>query len=89
MVSTSRLCMASRASLMTGYRPDHANIYNCDSVKSLIPDARTLNKHFEANGYEIWATGKIYHHGEDHEAQPDARVDGSAVADLGARYRCP
>jgi len=63
------ICMASRASLMTGYRPDHANIYSCDSVKSLIPDARTINKHFERNGYEIWATGKIYHHGEDREAQ--------------------
>lgn len=63
------ICMASRASLMTGYRPDHAHIYNCDSVVSLIPNAHTLNKHFEQNGYQIWATGKIYHYGQDHEAQ--------------------
>lgn len=67
------ICMASRASLMTGYRPDHGNIYSCDAVASLLPDARTLNKHFEQNGYHVWATGKIYHHAQDHAAQFGAR----------------
>jgi len=63
------ICMASRASLLSGYRPDHANIYNCGSLKDLDPDALTINKQFEANGYSIWSTGKIYHHHEDYEAQ--------------------
>jgi iduronate 2-sulfatase len=61
--------MASRASLMSGYRPDYANIYNCDSLKNLAPNVLTLNKHFENNGYQVWATGKIYHYLADHEAQ--------------------
>lgn len=63
------ICMATRASLMSGYRPDYANIYNCEALQTLAPDALTLNKHFENNGYEIWATGKIYHHGIDHRTQ--------------------
>jgi iduronate 2-sulfatase len=63
------ICMASRASLLSGYRPDYAHIYNCASLKKLVPTALTLNKHFSANGYRIWATGKIYHHQEDHLGQ--------------------
>jgi len=63
------ICMATRASLLSGYRPDHANIYSCKSVKELIPDALTINKHFESNGYQLWATGKVYHYPSDHKAQ--------------------
>ena len=63
------ICMASRASLMSGYRPDHANIYNCASLKDTAGDCLTINKHFENNGYDIWAAGKIYHHNEDYVAQ--------------------
>ncbi len=63
------ICMASRASLLSGYRPDFAQIYNCDPLEKLIPNALTLNKHFENNGYQIWASGKIYHHKEDHKKQ--------------------
>ena len=63
------ICMASRASLMSGYRPDFAQIYNCDPLEKLLPQALTINKHFENNGYQIWATGKIYHHRKDHKNQ--------------------
>lgn len=63
------ICMATRASLLSGYRPDHANIYSCKSVKELMPDALTLNKHFANNGYQLWATGKVYHYASDHKIQ--------------------
>jgi iduronate 2-sulfatase len=63
------ICMASRASLMSGYRPDFAHIYNCKALDALAPDALTLNKHFENNDYNMWATGKIYHHGIDRVKQ--------------------
>lgn len=63
------ICMASRASLLSGLRPDTLSIYNCSSVNDLVPDVRTLNQHFENNGYEIWASGKIYHHGIDRREQ--------------------
>lgn len=63
------ICMATRASIMSGYRPDTLQIYNTKSLNELAPDVVTLNKHFENNGYRIWATGKIYHHGIDHQQQ--------------------
>lgn len=63
------ICMATRASLLSGYRPDHANIYSCKSVKELMPDALTINRHFENNGYQLWGTGKIYHYSEDNKKQ--------------------
>ncbi len=63
------ICMASRASLMSGYRPDFNNIYNCGPLTDLVPNALTINKHFENNGYAIWASGKIYHYGSDRKQQ--------------------
>lgn len=63
------ICMASRASLMSGLRPDTLNIYNCESLEEDAPGILTLDQHFENNGYEIWAAGKIYHHGIDYDVQ--------------------
>ncbi|MFW5758244.1 MAG: sulfatase-like hydrolase/transferase [Bacteroidota bacterium] len=63
------ICMASRASVMTGIRPEKHGIYTGESVESLLPDVLTLNKFFKQNGYSIAATGKVYHHGIDHKNQ--------------------
>jgi len=61
--------MASLASLMNGHRPDFANICNCNSLTKLVPAALSINMHFENNSYNVWATGKIYHHGIDRQKQ--------------------
>lgn len=63
------ICMASRASLMSGLRPDTLNIYNCASLEEDAAGILTIDQHFENNGYEIWAAGKIYHHGIDYDVQ--------------------
>jgi len=42
--------MASRASLMSGYRPDTLQIYNTKSLYELAPDVLTINRHYENNG---------------------------------------
>jgi arylsulfatase A-like enzyme len=63
------ICMASRASLLSGLRPDTMHIYNCKSLEEDAPGILTLDQHFENNGYEIWAAGKIYHHGIDYDVQ--------------------
>lgn len=63
------ICMASRASIMTGYRPEQHGIYTGESVQNLVPDVKTMNKLFAENGYEVSAFGKIYHHKIDHEKQ--------------------
>ncbi len=61
------ICMASRASLLSGYRPEKGRIYQCNALFTHVPDALTLNQHFLNNGYETVAMGKIYHHESDYE----------------------
>lgn len=67
------VCMASRASLMSGYRPNHAGIHTNAPLRDLLPNAPTLDRHFEQHGYDIWATGKIYHHALDSRERFGAR----------------
>jgi iduronate 2-sulfatase len=63
------ICMASRASLMSGIRPEKLGIYTGESVEDIMPDILTLNKFFKQNGYTISSCGKIYHFGEDTKKQ--------------------
>ncbi|MFT6855923.1 MAG: iduronate 2-sulfatase [Cyclobacteriaceae bacterium] len=63
------ICMASRASILTGIRPENKKLYTCDALVDLAPDVLTINKHFANNGYNIEAIGKTYHHQSDHIAQ--------------------
>ena len=63
------ICMSSRASLMSGYRPDTLSIFMNQSLNEHAPGVLTINQHFQNNGYQIWASGKIYHHGIDRELQ--------------------
>jgi iduronate 2-sulfatase len=56
------ICSPSRASLMTGCRPETINVIeNTAYFRELNPDIITLPQHFIANGYEAFYTGKIYH----------------------------
>ncbi|SNR65910.1 iduronate 2-sulfatase [Lutibacter agarilyticus] len=63
------ICMASRASIMSGIRPEKQGIYTGESVTDLLPNVLTMNKFFAQNGYEIASSGKIYHYTEDTKAQ--------------------
>ena len=63
------ICMASRASLLTGLYPDQHRIYSCLSVEELVPDYTTLNEQFSGHGYQVFGIGKIYHHQQDHQVQ--------------------
>lgn len=68
----SATCSPSRASLMTGLRPDRLQIYYSNATTRMVQDSvatsRTLNGHFQANGYETIGIGKIYHKAEDTES---------------------
>ncbi len=68
------ICMATRASLMSGYRPDKGSIYGCGPLFEHVPDALTLNQHFKDNGYRTVSIGKIYHHVSDEESGWDRVV---------------
>jgi len=58
------ICGPSRASLMTGLRPDSAGVVdNVTYFRDTVPDVTTLPQHFRNNGYETVYIGKIYHAG--------------------------
>ena len=58
------ICSPSRASVMTGARPETLRVIeNYSYFRDLNPDIKTLPQHLRANGYETVYTGKIFHPG--------------------------
>ncbi len=56
------ICSPSRASLMTGLRPDSAGVVdNVTYFRDTVADVVTLPQHFRRHGYETVYIGKIYH----------------------------
>jgi len=56
------VCNPSRASMLTGKRPDELSVWGLDKhFRESNPDAVTIPQHFMANGYHTAAIGKIYH----------------------------
>ena len=69
------ICRPSRASLMTGARPESTGLFhNYVSLRELQPDIRTLPQHFIAHGYETVYCGKIFHQGDTDEANSWSRA---------------
>lgn len=59
------ICGPSRASLLTGIRPETSGVFhNYIKFREVNPDVVTLPQHFMNNGYETVYTGKIFHHGD-------------------------
>ncbi|MBD0403872.1 sulfatase [Flammeovirga sp. EKP202] len=56
------ICSPSRASAMTGARPETINVIeNYTYFRDENPDIITLPQHFKENGYETMNCGKVYH----------------------------
>ena len=74
------VCGPSRASLWTGLYPHTTGVYGHDQNNytwrdsPVLKNAVTMFEHFEANGYETYATGKIFHN--NHHTVPLFRKRG-------------
>ena len=59
------ICGPSRASVLTGIRPETSGIFhNYIKFRDVNPNVVTLPQHFKNNGYETVYMGKIFHHGD-------------------------
>jgi iduronate 2-sulfatase len=60
------VCSPSRASLMTGRRPDSTKVYDLVThFRAALPDVVTLPQRFKEEGYFAASVGKIFHPGYD------------------------
>ncbi len=58
------ICAATRASIMTGMRPDRTRIWDLiTDFRQVNPNVVTMPQYFKSMGYETAAMGKIYHMG--------------------------
>ncbi|WP_345954364.1 sulfatase [Mucilaginibacter sp. PAMB04168] len=65
------VCAPSRASFMTGKKPDHTKVWNLTThFRKALPNVITMPEYFKSNGYYARQIGKIYH---DPKAAQDAR----------------
>lgn len=77
----SPICGPSRASVLTGMRPETTGVYhNRGKYTDYVPDAVTFPEHFRANGYRALAAGKVNHDLGD----PDPKLWNENGPDCGA-----
>ena len=60
------VCAPTRASLLTGTRPDTTRVWDLQTpLNTVRPDLVSIPHHFKNAGYETISLGKIYHHANE------------------------
>ncbi len=63
------VCGPTRASLLTGRRPDTTKVWDLKThIRDTMPDVVTLQQHFKNNGYFSQGIGKLFHSGKEDAA---------------------
>ncbi|MEW4486560.1 sulfatase [Thalassoglobus sp. JC818] len=76
------VCGASRASLMSGCRPETTQCWDYKTpLRAKMPEVLTLPQHFRNNGYETTFLGKVYHSRTDDPQGWSLSADSIAPAD--------
>jgi uncharacterized sulfatase len=58
------LCNPSRASFMTGLRPDTTRVFeNVTHFRKAVPNAQSVGQTFQLASYSVMRVGKLYHYG--------------------------
>ncbi|MEM7682103.1 MAG: sulfatase [Planctomycetota bacterium] len=71
--SQMAICHPSRASVLTGKRPESVGITTLRmAVRTAAPEVVTLPQHFRAHGYVAESFGKVFHHGHGHRGDPES-----------------
>ncbi len=70
------LCGHSRASVMSGLRPNTTGfVHLTDDIRKLKPDTVTMGQFFQQKGYYVGRVGKIYHYGNPSEIGTNGHDD--------------
>lgn len=82
------VCAPSRASLLSGLRPDSAEVLDLQTdLRDVLPDIITLPQHFGQQGYQVAGIGKIFHGGSPKNQDNEQSFGGNWVYTPGGKKR--